>query len=77
MLYLDDFDSVGTLSVAKGKKIGKKSLNKTLNKKFWKKVLILPSQIWCYFVFGGYGGRGQVWGQKIKVIPNGLKHVFF
>ena len=33
----------------------------------------MSSQIWCYFIFSGYG-RG-VRGQKIKVTQKDLKHI--
>ena len=39
----------------------------------------MPSQIWCYLIFGDYGGGcggGGVPGvKKFKVVQNGLQHI--
>ena len=46
----------------------KKNLTKNLKKHFWSKFM--SSQIWFYFIF--WEG---VWGPKIKVAQNVLKHI--
>ena len=72
---------MGQVFANRTKKIRKKNLNKNVNKKseIFLGAEFTSSQIWCYLIFGGDDGSGGggmgIWGQKIKVAQNSLKHI--
>ena len=71
------FVLVGQIFIKRIRKFFKKNVNKTLNKIFF--FFLNPnwhqakSGVFSWWVVGG--GGGGIWGKKIKIAQNGLKHV--